>query len=107
MAIAPADVRNIAPELAGLLDPEIQAAINDALLEQDPTTWGNLLDVGTKYLAAHKLAISHPEQSGPGNRTYTYETPVEQKAGPYSRSRFGLEFWRLVRTLGVGIAAIT
>lgn len=107
MAVVPADVKNIAPEFASLADPEITTAINDAVLEQDAGTWGPMLDRGTKWLAAHILAISHPELSGPGGRTYTYETPTEEKAGPYSRSRFGLEYWRLVRRLGAGIAVTT
>jgi hypothetical protein len=95
MAPTPADVIGIAPELARLNTTEVQTAIDDATLELNAEAWGARLDRGVKLLAAHLLAVTHPELSGPGNRAYTYETPTEVSAGAYARSRFGLEFWRL------------
>lgn len=66
MPTSPGDVRIIAPEFAFIdtyTDPEIQLAIDTATLQLSPEAWGTSYDVAVKWLAAHFLAISHPEQS--------------------------------------------
>jgi hypothetical protein len=95
MAVVQADIVRIAPELVSLDAGDFAAAIADAQTEISADSWGGQYDVAVKYLAAHKLAISRPDQSGPGGRTYTYETPTEQAAGPFARTRYGLEFFRM------------
>lgn len=102
MAVLQADVVGIAPELAGVPAGEFTTAIADAQSEVSAEAWGSDYDRAVKWLAAHKLAISHPEQSGPGNRTYSYETPTEVEAGPFARTRFGLEYWRMLQGQAFG-----
>jgi hypothetical protein len=74
--------------------------------EVSAESWGNDYDLAVKLIAAHKLAISHPEQSGPGARTYSYETPTEVDAGPWARTRYGMEYWRLLRSQAFGAMVI-
>lgn len=62
----PADVRKIAPEFAFIdtyTDSEIQLAIDTATGQLSPEAWGASYDLAVKWLAAHFLAVSHPEQS--------------------------------------------
>jgi hypothetical protein len=101
MAVVQADIVRIAPELASLNAGDFTAAIADAQLEVSADSWGDRYDVAVKTLAAHKLAVSHPELSGPGGRTYSYETPTEQKAGAFARTRYGMEFFRMLGTLAL------
>lgn len=46
------------PEFDAVADALVQARLDDALLELDSNDWGDLLDQGQSYLAAHKLALS-------------------------------------------------
>ena len=100
MAVAPSDVINIAPEFgatSSIQSSEIQAAIDDALLELSAEAWGTKLDLATKWLAAHKLARSHPELSQFSPRVW--ETPGSSDAGDLGSTRFGLEYFRLQKQL--------
>lgn len=106
MAVVQADVVLIAPELAGVAAGEFTNAIAEAQSEVSLESWGTDYDKAVKWLAAHKIAIVHPEQSGPGGRTYSYETPTEVDAGPYARSRFGLEFWRMLQAQAFGVLVL-
>lgn len=99
MATVVADVRNIAPELRDLVavpDAEVQVAIDDAAAQLDAVTWDNLYDQGVKWLAAHLLALSHPELSQtPGSKVRLWETPGAQDAGMLGTTRFGVQFTSL------------
>jgi hypothetical protein len=53
-----ADFRIQFPEFKGVSDGLVQVMLNASLLELDSTVWGQLLDQGQAYLAAHKLATS-------------------------------------------------
>ncbi len=100
MAVLPSDVINIAPEFgatSSIQSSEIQAAINDALLELSAEAWGARLDLATKWLAAHKLARSHPELSQYQPRVW--ETAGANDAGNLGSTRFGVEYSRLTKLL--------
>jgi hypothetical protein len=104
MAVMPAQVRAIAPEFRDsgkYPDADLQAAIDDATLEINPVAWGTMSDVGTKWLAAHKFAVAHPEASQTGGPVRLYETPGASDAGQLGTTRFGMEYTRLRRTIGV------
>lgn len=106
MATVAADVRNEAPELASLLDPEITTAIANATLEVNPVSWGTLVDRGIATLAAHMLAENHPELYL-GERTPKRPDPPEG-AGAYGSTVYGVRYWRLRRTTqyaggGIGV----
>jgi hypothetical protein len=110
VAVVAADVRTIAPELrdvAAVPEDEITAAIADAVLELSAAQWGTMIDVATKWMAAHKLAVSHPELCQPaGTKIRVYETPGAQEAGQLGSTRFGVEFVRLRRTMGFGLQVL-
>ena len=110
MAVVVADVRNIANELRDTVavpDAEITVAIADAVLELSAAQWGTMIDVATKWMAAHKLAVSHPELCQPaGTRIRIYETPGAEEAGQLGSTRFGVEFVRIRRTMGFGLQVI-
>lgn len=99
--IAPSDVIGIAPEFGttapAITSAEIQVAINDALLELSTEAWGAKLDLATKYLAAHKLASTHPELSQIKPRIF--ETPGSSDAGELGTTRFGIYFYGLQKQL--------
>lgn len=97
MAVVVADVVGIAPEFRPIPSSEVQNAINDAVLEVNSSIWGILTDVGVKWLAAHKLARSHPELSSEAPEMF--KTPGADKAGELGGTRFGLEHYRLLRKL--------
>jgi hypothetical protein len=97
VAVSVADVVNVAPEFVSLGSPEVTTAISDAALEVSAAIWGTRVDVGVKWLAAHKLARSHPELA-----QYTpkvWETAGAQDAGELGTTRFGMEYRRMLRTL--------
>lgn len=112
MAAAPADVRAIAPEFAGLADPTIQSFLDDALLEINATVWSTKADRGQKLLAAHMLSVAYPDLAQPAapskldrvgqvEAEYAIENPGAN-AGELAASRHGLEFARLRRGLACG-----
>ena len=97
MAISQTDVNNIAPELASLSAGEVNIAIASALARLDPTRWGTFIDDGTKWLAAHLLAVVHPELEQSTGREYKLDTPMDMKMGEYATTRCGRQFWSLQR----------
>lgn len=107
MSVTAADVRLIAPELRdvnAITDSELNAAIADSVLELSIAQWGTMFDVATKWLAAHKVAVQHPELSQqPGVKVRLYETPGAENAGALAASRFGMELARLQRRMGFGL----
>lgn len=112
----PADVRRIAHEFASLTDEEIAPFIADAETELGSDAWGVLYERGLMYLVAHLLAAARPDlynasASGPlqservGEVQRTYAVAAVS-ASAYSTSRFGTEFERLRRSLGLSIGVI-
>jgi hypothetical protein len=100
MAVVVADVIRIGPEFASLPSGDIQAAVTDAALELDAGIWGTWYDLATKWLAAHKLAVSHPELSQV-TPIRAYEQMGGDGRGALGTSRYGVEMMRLQRKLGV------
>jgi len=111
MSVSQADVNRIAPELSVIAPADFAVFLSDALLQVDPATWGPLLDVGTKNLVAHMMALSRPdltspypvseEQVGPVRRKFGVTGPKDPDA--YDTTKYGREFKRLRRMLGQGI----
>lgn len=58
MAVTPQSFIAARPEFAKTQLSVIQAMLDEATTELDPTVWNALLDQGVSYLAAHKLALS-------------------------------------------------
>jgi hypothetical protein len=111
----PENVRRIAYEFASLTDEEIAPFIADAETELGFDAWGVLYERGLMYLAAHLLAAARPDlystsPSGPlqsetvGQVSRTYA--VTASSTNYSTTRFGSEFERLRRSLGLSIGVI-
>jgi hypothetical protein len=109
----PADVIRIAPEFS-TLDPVtvLQPFIDDAVLEVNASAWGDQTDRAIALLAAHAIACAYPNlykrlaQSntvGGVSQTYVSSSPM---SGLWGTTRFGLEYLRLLRTLGLSVAII-
>lgn len=98
MAVARSDIEAVGPEFSAssLGDPEVDAAIARAGREVDGDIWGDREDDGVAYLAAHYLGLSHPELVR-GERSLKYET--DSAAGPLNATRFGVEYFRMRRSL--------
>lgn len=60
MAVSVSDFRDRFAEFAGSTptDELVATCLAEALTEMDAAVWGAKLDLGQKYLAAHKLAMS-------------------------------------------------
>lgn len=66
MTVSIADIRAIAPEFqypSSYPDSEVQTALSSAISQVSPEAWGASTDIAIKYLAAHFIAVSHPEAS--------------------------------------------
>lgn len=113
MAATAKDVRLLAPEfkVEAVGDTEIEGWIAAAALEVNAGTWGTLADRGTALMAAHLQAIARPELYQPavlseavGQVSATYvRAPA---AGDLASTRFGVEYRRLLSTLGLGVDVI-
>lgn len=99
MAVTVAQLRRTAPEFRDTgvyTDVALQGFIDDATTQVAPDAFGTSLDLGIKYLAAHMLALSHPEASqGAGTKIRVWETPGAEDAGELGTTRYGIEFHRL------------
>jgi hypothetical protein len=114
VSVVQADINRIAPELAALSAPDFAGFLSDAQLELDATVWGLMLDLGTKYLVAHKMAIAHPELTSPHpvqseqvgdiRRSFAVSAPRDPDA--YDQTKYGREFKRLRRTLGTHVQVL-
>jgi hypothetical protein len=93
-----ADVVAVGAELAPIADPEFTTAISRAQKYVDATTWGVLADEGVAILAAHFLALAHPEITL-GDRMPKNMPPPPADAGSYGLTRFGIQFWQTLNTL--------
>lgn len=110
----PADVKRIAPEFSSLDDATvIQPFINDAAGEISPDAWGSKADRVIALLAAHAIAVSYPNlyarltsSERVGDISRSYERSSFPRADEYATTRFGIEFLRLRRQLGLSAQVI-
>jgi len=114
MAATVADVRRIAPEFATVADEAVAAFLVDAALELDAAGWGGLYDRAHALVAAHLVAQANPsvagavgpvasESVGGVSRSYAVAAIA---AGRWGTSRFGLEFYRLMRLTGPALRVV-
>jgi hypothetical protein len=105
MAITSADVLLVAPELSTLNGSQWTALLAQVYLQLDEDAWGDWLDLGATYLAAHLATMS--KRAGTGGAV------VSESVGSVSRSYavapttaamtstgYGQEFCRLQNLLG-------
>lgn len=81
MATTPQNVRDIAPEYAGLADEQIAPAVAAASAQIDPVVWGDIADVATRLLAAHTLSITYPVIRGTEKDSERYLKEFERLRG--------------------------
>lgn len=98
MAVAQADVVAVGAELAPIAAGEFTTAIARAGNYVDATTWGVLANEGVALLAAHFLALAHPELTL-GDRMPKNMPPPPPECGAYGLTRFGIQFWWTMQTL--------
>ena len=116
--IVPADVRKISPLFDSLTDPQIQAKIDLADLEINPTAWGARAKYAEALLTAHLLVAlgalnasaipgAGPVQSvSVGDVSVTYATAGQaSKPSALATSVFGQEYNRLIdlQLMGLGV----
>jgi hypothetical protein len=116
MSATVAMVRARAPEFATVVDADVQVFLDSAALQMNASAWGARADLGQTYLAAHELAIARPDLAGAagpvqsesvGQVSVAYAVAQPgATAGEYSGSRFGVEYMRLVRQLGLGLQVL-
>lgn len=114
MAATVADVRRIAPEFATVADEAVAAFLDDAALELSATAWGALYDRAQALVAAHLVALANPSMAGSigpvasesvGGVSRSYAVTAVA-AGRWGTSRFGLEFYRLMRLTGPALRVV-
>lgn len=74
MTITSASFRQIKPEFANETtypDAAISFALAEAAQRLLPSVWGGLLDTGTVYFVAHRMALSSPVTAGIGGKPAT------------------------------------
>lgn len=102
MAVTVAQLRNTAREFrdTGIYqDAELQTCIDDATSQVAPDAFGASTDLGVRYLAAHYLAVNHPEVSdAPGAKIRPWETAGSADAGELGTTRYGMIFHGLRKT---------
>ena len=107
-----ADIVLIAPELSRVPKAQFETAIRDAALQINRHVWGSKADLGHKYLAAHLVGLAHLDRlvagsvqsDKVGEVAATYAASGFTQADELDATRFGREFKRLRRQLGLGIA---
>lgn len=105
MSVAQADIIAIAPEFASLAPSVFTQALADAALIVAPAFWGNRIDLATKYMAAHIIALSNPDLGLPGfvksesvgdiRRDYAVSQPGAD--GALGMTRWGQHYRTLAR----------
>jgi hypothetical protein len=97
-------------------DAQIQSVIDDQVCLLGLTAWGACASVGSKYLAAHCIALMHPEiqgggqdgilageADGPANRSWAV-SPVGAPDEFWGLTKWGLKYRELRKpVLGVGV----
>jgi hypothetical protein len=127
VALDPASFRAIFPEFADAAtypDARLTFVINEASLRLLPTVWGDLLDTGVAYYAAHRLALAGTirpgvnggaasvvaptlglvtsKSVGPVSKSVDVSTGSVDGAGEYNLTVYGREFAQLAASVTVG-----
>lgn len=107
MAQTRAELLLRAPELSTVAEAEVAAALADAALQVNPTTFGTRTDLAVLLIAAHHLAMAHPESvtatvvsESVGPISTTYATSVAGRAAdlsPYGETSYGRRYLLLLR----------
>lgn len=102
-----ADLLLRAPELATIPVDEVTAALADAVLQVNPTVFGRRTDLAIILLAAHHLAMAHPdtvtmvvqsETVGPISTTYATGAVAQGAGGsPFAETSYGRRYLLLLR----------
>ena len=113
-------------------DAAIAIQLKVAAVRLDPTVWGELLDYGTELYVAHMLTVRHwmaaraaraaslPFALPPGMTTgiatsksvggasisYDLGLGTVPGAGPFNLTIYGVEFWQLAMSIGLGAVVI-
>lgn len=93
MAVSLATFRSMHPEFENVPDALCQACLDEALLSLNVERWGTMLDIGQRYLAAHRIALS---PYGQGTRLVTSK----------ETTTYGTHFDDLVRQISEGVAVL-
>ncbi len=105
MAITSSDVLLIAPELSGLVDAQWDLILANVYAQLDTDVWGDNLDLGALYLAAHMGAMTRrggsagavtAERAGEVSRAYAAPAVM---AGALAATAYGQEFKSLIENL--------
>lgn len=121
MSVSPADVKDIAPEFAGIADVRVARFIDRAKLSVNSDIFGRVYDLAVTYLAAHMISISNDPSSGGssisqivtsekvGDLSRTYQESDSSTTNPssLSRTRYGDEFLRLRRQCVLSPVVVT
>lgn len=107
-----ADIVLIAPELSKVRKAEFDNAIRDAALQVNRKVWDSKAELAHKYLAAHLVGLAHLDllisrtiqSEKAGEVAATYNGSQFTQTDELDATRFGREFKRLRRQLGLGIA---
>ncbi len=106
MAVSYTDVQQLATEFATLSQGRIDPFLARARTRVNEAFWGSLYDDGVLYLASHLLAEAERAkgQAGPVSSMAAGPLSVSFMAradvpSEYGSTRWGVEFWRLMRTL--------
>ena len=98
----------VAPDLADVDAREVERALADAALQVSDSAWGSKADLAVVLLAAHNLAVIHPElveSSQPvvsesiGPIHTSYARPAIDGNRPWGATAYGRRFLELRRTL--------
>lgn len=112
MAATVASVRRLAPELASVLDVDVEAWLADALLELSEDFWGDLYDRAQALVAAHLASVANPDLAGPagpvasesvGAVSRSYAVAASSSGSQWATTRHGVELLRLMAQRGPGM----
>jgi hypothetical protein len=123
MAITPSEFKERFEEFASTSDSRIQIFIDKALLNIGEGEWGAYFTEGQLYLTAHFLALANQTQNSGGEPvtgvvssrkigdvsvTFMVPTALQGDVATffYNQTAYGQEYYRLMRIVGEGMAAI-
>ncbi|MBI4449044.1 DUF4054 domain-containing protein [Candidatus Woesearchaeota archaeon] len=108
MSVSPADVKDVAPELASQPDARIVKFIAWAKLSVNEDIFDYKYDLAVTYLVAHMMSVSPTtsggaqqsqivtsEKVGDLSRSYQESESSDTSPSSLSRTRYGTEFLRL------------
>jgi len=93
MAVTLSAFRDMHPEFQNVPDALCQACLDEALASLNATRWGTMIDIGQRYLAAHRIALS---PYGQGTRLVTSK----------ETTTYGTHYEDLVRQISEGVAVL-